>query len=89
MAVKTDFLKETLQAVTEYNQAYSTFMLEATQTAVNQSLALRESVDGLVASSLNQAQALSAKEQDMVLSNLEVANSQAKSAFERLSKLFK
>ena len=88
MNTPTDFLKNSLKLWQEYTQAYTDFVLEATQQNVKQSLALRERMDQVVAEMYKQAEALGAQEQEIALKAAETFQAQAKAAAERLSKGF-
>jgi hypothetical protein len=88
MTTPTDYLKNSLKLWQDYTQAYTDFVLEATQQNVKQSLALRERLDQVVAEMYKQAETLSAQEQEIALKAAETFQAQARAAAERLSKGF-
>jgi len=81
-------LTDNLALWQEYAQAYSDFVIEATQKTLAQSLAFRERLDAVIAEGLEKAQALDAKEQAIALDAAEALQAQVKSASERVSKMF-
>ncbi|MDM8531314.1 hypothetical protein QUF63_09080 [Anaerolineales bacterium HSG25] len=90
MTAKTnpqDFVKEGFDAWKEYGETYTKFVVEATELSLNQSLAFRETVGQAWNNGLKQAQELSAKEQEVVLSNLEAVQGQTKAAYDRVKNM--
>lgn len=70
-------------------QQYTDFAFELTQRSLDQSFALRERLDEVVADSLKKAEALSAREQEIALGAAEAALARAQAASQRLAALFK
>lgn len=80
-------LKSGFELWQEYAQAYTDFVIEATQHTLEQSLAARERLDKVWTDTVKKAQALTEQEQEIALGLAEVFQAQAKSVSERLSKL--
>ena len=80
-------LRDGFELWQRYAEAYSDFVLGATQRAVAQSLAVREQFDSIFADSLKRAQDLNTREQELAFGALELFQAQAKSAAERFARI--
>jgi hypothetical protein len=88
MTNPTDYLKNSLKLWQEYTQAYTDFVLDATQQNFQQSQQLRQRIDAVVAEMVKQAQTLNAQEQEIALQAAETFQAQAQAAAERLGKAY-
>jgi len=85
--INQDMVKESLGMWKDYVETYNTFILDATKLAFSQTVAFRQSLDVVLTDGMKQMQAVSAKEQETALNNIETFNTQSKSAYRRLSKM--
>ncbi len=69
-----------------YTQAYADFVVETTQKALEQSLALRQQLDQVVADALEKAQELSVQEQKMALVAVDAFQAQVQTAAKHFEK---
>jgi len=79
---------EYLKGGFELWQQVTDLAFELTQRSLDQSFALRERLDEVVADSVKKAEALSAREQEIALGAAEAVYAQAQTASKRVAEMF-
>lgn len=82
-----DLMKQNLSLWQDLTSQYTNLMVEGTQMVVNQNLAAWENMDQVLNDGIKQAQALSVKEQEMVLNGLNDWMVQSKASCEKFGQL--
>ena len=86
MTVET--IQENVTKAQDYMKQYTELVVEAANVAVAQGTAAREGFGAIAAEGLKQAEALGAKEQELVMSSLETMTAQARDSYARLNSIF-
>jgi hypothetical protein len=88
LASNQETLKKNLEMWQDFNQAYFNLVVEAMQRHLEQSLALRQDVDQVLANSFKKAQELSLDERQFALDTVELFQSQVQSTSQYAAKMF-
>lgn len=82
------FMKEGFDLWQQMTVDYTKMVTEGTEFIVNQSLATREQMGQIMTDGFKKSQELAAKEQEIMMNNLDTMTSQAKASYERAGKIF-
>ena len=88
LAANQEALERSFATWQEYNKAYNSFVLEATQQFLNESLAFRASLDKVWADSFKKARVLSLEERQIGLDATDLFQAQSQATAEYFSRLF-
>jgi len=82
------YMQEGFDAWVNVYNNYTKLFMNSAQVMIDQSLATRETFNGMMADSMKKSQALSAKEQEMFLSNLDIYTAQTKAYYDKVGQIF-
>jgi hypothetical protein len=88
LAANQEALEKSFVTWQEYNKAYNSLVLEATQQFLNESLAFRANLDKMWADSFKKARVLSLEERQVVLDAVDLFQAQSQATAEYFSRLF-
>jgi hypothetical protein len=88
LAANQEALKKSFATWQEYNKAYNSFVLEATQQFLNESLTFRASLDKVIIDVFKKARGLSLEERQVGLDAADLFQAQSQATAEYFSRLF-
>jgi hypothetical protein len=88
LAANQEALEKSYAVYQEYNKAYNSFVLKATQQFLNESLAFRGSLDKVFIDAFKKARVLSLEERQVGLDAADLFQAQSQATAEYFSRLF-